>query len=156
MMRDREFERCLPVLQSYVSIREKDMYNKVVLAVDDDTEMLSLLNIMLRRKGYVVLKASSAKLALHLVKSILPSLLLVDVLMPDMNGFELCERIRRMPHTADVPIIILTALNTTENRQRAVDVGANAFIAKENLTSDLAPEIQRLLYTETRHSDRTS
>jgi two-component system sensor histidine kinase ChiS len=130
------------------------MYKKVVLAVDDDPEMLALLNLMLRRKGYVVLKADSAGLALHLIKSFLPNLFVVDVLMPDMNGFELCERIRMMPHTANVPIIILTALNSTENRQRANDVGANAFIAKENLTSDLASEIQRLLYSDTRQSDR--
>ncbi len=121
------------------------MFRKVVLVVDDDSDMLTLLDIMLRRKGYVVMKAPNAELALHLIKSFSPDLLVLDVLMPDMNGFELCDRIRQIPHTANVPIIILTALNTARDRQRAIDVGADAFIAKENLSNDLASEIQRLL-----------
>jgi DNA-binding response OmpR family regulator len=121
------------------------MFNKVVLAIDDDTDMLTLINTMLKFEGYAVLKASSVESALHLIQSFSPNLFIVDVLMPDMDGFELCERIRRMPHTANVPIIILTALNTTKNRQRAIDVGANAFIPKENLASDLSSEIHRLL-----------
>ena len=86
------------------------MFRQVVLVVDDDPDMLSLLNTMLRRNGYVVMRAASAELALHLVKSFMPNLFVVDVLMPDMNGFELCEKIRQIPHTANVPIIVLTAL----------------------------------------------
>jgi CheY-like chemotaxis protein len=122
------------------------MFRQVVLVVDDDPDMLTLLNTMLRYDGYVVMRASSAALALHLVKSFMPNLFVVDVLMPDMNGFELCERIRQIPHTAKVPIIILTALNSMQSRQQAVDVGANAFVAKEDMTNNLAPEIHRLLY----------
>jgi CheY-like chemotaxis protein len=125
------------------------MYRQVILAVDDDPDMLTLLDAMLKRKGYVVLKAPNAELALHLIKSFSPNLLVLDVMMPDMNGFELCKRIREIPHTAKIPIIILTALNTVMSRQQAVNVGANAFIAKEDLCSDLASEIQRLLGSET-------
>ncbi len=121
------------------------MFRQVVLVVDDDPDMLTLLNTMLRRNGYVVMRASSAELALHLVKSFMPNLFVVDVLMPDMNGFELCERIRQIPHTANVPIIVLTALNTRKSRQQAIEVGANAFVAKENLSKDLTSEIHRLL-----------
>jgi CheY-like chemotaxis protein len=117
----------------------------VVLVVDDDPDMLTLLDTMLRRNGYVVMRASSAERALHLVKSFMPNLFVVDVLMPDMNGFELCERIRHIPHTANVPIIILTALNSIKSRQHAIEVGANAFVAKEDLSSDLTLEIHRLL-----------
>ncbi len=130
---------------SYIEYRGTSMFRQVVLVVDDDTDMLTLLNTMLRRKGYVVMRASSAELALHLVKSFMPNLFVVDLLMPDMNGFELCERIRSIPHTAKVPIIILTALNTMKSRQQAIDVGADAYVTKENISSDLASEIQRLL-----------
>jgi CheY-like chemotaxis protein len=124
---------------------ETDMFRQVVLVVDDDPDMLTLMNAMLRRSGYVVMRASSAELALHLIKSFMPNLCVVDVLMPDMNGFELCEEIRRIPHTANVPIIVLTALNTRKSRQQAIAVGADAFVAKENLSSELTPEIHRLL-----------
>jgi CheY-like chemotaxis protein len=128
------------------------MFRQVVLVVDDDPEMLTLLNTMLRHDGYVVMRASSAELALHLVKSFMPNLFVVDVLMPDMSGFELCEEIRRIPHTANVPIIILTALNTMKSRQQAVDVGADAFVAKEDMTNNLTPEIHRLLCNGNGHS----
>lgn len=121
------------------------MFRQVVLVVDDDPDMLTLLNTMLRRVGYVVMRASSAESALHLVKSFMPNLFVVDLLMPDMNGLELCEKIRRIPHTANVPIIVLTALNSIKSRQQAIDVGADAFIPKENLSSDLTLEINRLL-----------
>jgi CheY-like chemotaxis protein len=124
---------------------ETDMFRQVVLVVDDDPDMLTLMNAMLRRIGYVVMRASSAELALHLIKSFMPNLCVVDVLMPDMNGFELCEEIRRIPHTAKVPIIVLTALNTIKSRQRAMAVGADAFVAKEDLSSELTSESHRLL-----------
>jgi CheY-like chemotaxis protein len=129
-----------------------DMYRQVILAVDDDPDMLTLLDTMLKRRGYVVMKAQNAEIALNLIKSFSPNLLVLDVLMPNMDGFELCERIRNIPHTANIPIIILTALNTANTRQQAISVGANAFIAKDDLFSDLAAEIQRLLSSGTGQS----
>lgn len=137
----RQVEEC----GKYREYWEIDMFRQVVLVVDDDPDMLALINTMLRRSGYVVMRASSAELALHLIKSFMPNLCVVDVLMPDMDGFELCEEIRRIPHTANVPIIVLTALNTIKSRQQAMDVGADAFVAKQNLSSDLTSEIHRLL-----------
>lgn len=121
------------------------MFRQVILVVDDDSDMLNLLDTMLKRNGYVVMKALDAESALHLLKSFSPNLLVLDVMMPDMNGFELCERIRGMPHIANTPIIILTALNSMMSRQQAANVGANAFVAKADLSSDLASEIKRLL-----------
>ena len=121
------------------------MFRQVVLAVDDNSDWLAFLDTLLTCKGYVVLKTASAALALHLIKSFMPNLLLIDVLIPDMNGFELCERVRQIPHTANVPIIILTALNSLKSKQQAIEAGANAFITKTNMSSDLASEIQRLL-----------
>jgi len=121
------------------------MFRKVILVVGGDSGMLTLLDTMLKRNGYVVMKAANAALALHLIKSFSPNLLVVDALMPDMSSFELCERIRELPHTAKIPIIILAAPNAVKCGQQAANAGANAFVAKENLFSDLAPEIQRLL-----------
>lgn len=132
------------------------MFRQVVLVVDDDKDMLLLLDTMLKHNGYVVMKAQNAETALSLIKSFLPNLLVVDVLMPDMNGFELCERVRDIPHTAKVPIIILTALNTLKSRQQALEAGANAFIAKDNLSNDLAAEIKRLLNNGARHTGKDS
>jgi putative two-component system response regulator len=121
------------------------MFKKVILVIEDDASMLSLLDTLIRINGYVALKAPNAERALHLIQSISPNLIIADVLMPGMNGFELCQRIRAIPHTATTPIIILTALNSAQSRQQAQAVGANAFVTKDDLSEALVSKIRALL-----------
>ena len=121
------------------------MYKKVILIVDDEPDMLTLLDVTLKDNGYAVIKAPNANVALHLIKSFLPNLIVLDVLMPGMDGFELCERIRAIPYASEIPIIFLTALDTIRSRQRAVTAGANAFVAKEDFSGCLISEIRTLL-----------
>jgi len=121
------------------------MISKVVMVVDDETEMLALLEIMLKRYGLAVMKAPDADLALHLVKSLKPDLFMLDVMMPGMNGFDLCRELRATPHTAKTPVIIFSALDTPQSRKKAMECGANAFIPKRTLTEELASQIHALL-----------
>lgn len=121
------------------------MYRKVVLVVDDEPDMLTLLDVTIKRIGYVPLKASNARIALDLVRSFLPNLVVLDVSMPGMNGFELCAKIREVPHMADVPIIVFTALHTAQNEQRAINVGANAIVAKDSFPCGLTTQIKTML-----------
>lgn len=118
---------------------------KAILLVDDDSHILKLVDTMLRRLGYPVVKASNAELALHLIKSFSPNLFILDVLMPGMNGFELCEVIRSIPHTAQTPVIMLTIMDNYRSKAKAFEVGANAFVPKSDLSQELIPNILALL-----------
>jgi len=121
------------------------MISKVVMVVDDETEMLGLLEIMLKHFGLAVMKAPDADLALHLVKSLKPDLFMLDVMMPGMNGFDLCRELRATPHTAKTPVIIFSALDTPQARRRAMECGADVFISKRTLTEELSGQVHALL-----------
>lgn len=121
------------------------MFNKVILVVDDDKHMLSLLGTILRQHGYAVVKAQNAEIALSLVRSISPNLFIFDVLMPDMNGFELCEAVRMYPHAAKTPIIMLTALDDSGSRKKALEAGVSAFVPKDQLSKALIQAVQSLI-----------
>jgi len=121
------------------------MFNKAILVVDDDSNMLALLEVILKQHGYAVVKAPNAEIALHLCKSFSPNLFIFDLLMPGINGFELCEAVRTLPHAVDTPIIILTALDDLDTRRRALDVGASAFVSKSQLTRGLIQVVRSLI-----------
>jgi CheY-like chemotaxis protein len=121
------------------------MFNKVVLVVDDDKHMLSLLGTILRQHGYAVVKAQNAEIALSLVRSFSPNLFIFDILMPGMDGFELCEAVRMFPHAAQTPIIMLTALDDSGSRKKALDAGVSAFVPKDQLSKGLIQAVQSLI-----------
>jgi DNA-binding response OmpR family regulator len=121
------------------------VHNKVILVVDDETEMLSLLEMLLKRQGYAVMKAQDASMALHLIKSLIPNLFIIDLMLPGMSGFELCEHIRMYSSTSKTPIVILTARADAESQARAFDVGADVYLHKSSLPNGLISEIRSLL-----------
>lgn len=121
------------------------MINKVAMVVDDETETLALLEVLLRRLGFAVMKARTAGLALHLVKSLKPNLFVLDDRMPDSDGFELCRQLRASPHTAQVPVIMVSACDTPRTRQLAQESGANAFLPKPLLPSELSAQVSALV-----------
>ena len=87
-----------------------------VLVVDDDTASLSALFECLRRNGYRVLVAQDGASALERAENGKPALILLDVMMPDMDGFETCRRLKRNAATADIPVLFLTALTDTAEK----------------------------------------
>ncbi len=121
------------------------VYNKVILVIDDEEEMLSLLDITLRREGFVVIKSRNAASALHLIRSLTPSLFIVDLMMPGMNGFQLCEEIRSFTTTSRTPIIILSARADYEAREQALNAGANLYLHKSAFPTGLIHEVCNLL-----------
>ncbi|HEX3050084.1 MAG TPA: response regulator [Aggregatilineaceae bacterium] len=121
------------------------VYNKVILVIDDEDEMLSLLDITLRHEGFVVIKSRNAASALHLIRSLTPSLFIVDLMMPGMNGFQLCEEIRSIATTARIPIIILSARADYEAREQALNAGANLYVHKSAFPNGLISEVCKLL-----------
>lgn len=101
-----------------------------ILIVDDTLENLRLLSSMLSIQGYSVRKATGGEMALNSVDSLLPDLILLDILMPDLNGYEVCVQLKRNPQTANIPIIFLSALDDPLDKVKAFDVGGIDYLTK--------------------------
>jgi putative two-component system response regulator len=102
-----------------------------VLAVDDVPENLGLLGALLQGAGYRVKAASSGSTALrYAAREPIPDLILLDVMMPDMDGYQVMEALQDDPATRDIPVIFLTALNATEEEERGFQLGAADYITK--------------------------
>lgn len=103
---------------------------KKILVVDDDLNIQEMLNAGLSRYGYVVTVSSSAIDALSLIEKFKFDLVIIDVMMPDIDGITLCKTIRNMDKSADIPIIILTALSDAETMNDALLFGAVDYVVK--------------------------
>ncbi|MBK5093149.1 MAG: response regulator [Actinobacteria bacterium] len=101
-----------------------------VLAVDDDPAMCKLLRIMLEPRGFKVLEAFSGVKALMVTKRELPDVVLLDIMMPDIDGFDVCRALKLDPATRDVPIIFVTAKAGYEHLERGMSLGAQGYITK--------------------------
>ncbi|MDX2243185.1 MAG: PleD family two-component system response regulator [Leptolyngbyaceae cyanobacterium bins.302] len=101
-----------------------------ILVVDDAPENLDLLYRILSRKGFQVTAADGGKKALELVRAQQPELILLDVCMPEMDGYAICECLKNNPTTKDIPIIFVSALDEVVDKVKAFEVGAVDYIAK--------------------------
>ena len=101
-----------------------------ILIVDDDPIVRSLMRDALEDEGFSVVEAEDGVEACRVCEERLPVLLVVDVVMPQMDGFELCRELRNRPATKDVPILIATGLDDLHSVAKAYDAGATDFIAK--------------------------
>jgi len=101
-----------------------------ILVVDDVSANINLLSSMLIREGYDVVTASDGEQALHMVADTHPDLVLMDVMMPTLSGYEVCERIKRNPVTRLIPVVLITALNGREDKIQGINAGADDFLTK--------------------------
>ena len=117
----------------------------VVLVVDDNEQNLELLVAYLEEVDCNILKASGGIEALEIVKRTQPDLVLLDVMMPKLSGFEVCKRLKNDPGTADIPIIMVTALNELTDIERAVDSGTDDFLSKPVNKIELITRVKTML-----------
>ncbi len=115
---------------------------KKILVVDDSQPILELATTMLRLLGYEPLKASSGIEALKVLAQEKPDMALLDVILPDMDGFKICQHIRNNPATADMPIFMLSAKKTTEDVERGKNAGANEYVTKPFRSAEMAQLIK--------------
>ena len=115
------------------------------MIVDDDDQILVLIEILLRRQGYQVLKAPSAASALEQLKTNTPDLFILDYMMPGMNGIELCQQIRLDPKVCKAPVIMLSALDNEAFFHQCVEAGADGTIAKSEMHRRLLSEVRDYL-----------
>ena len=117
----------------------------IVLIVDDDAQTRLLVTETLEPEGFVIEEAASGKAGLDAFQRVRPALVLLDVSMPGMNGFECCERMRRLPGGERVPIIVLTGHDDDESITRAFAVGATDFVSKPMRWQLLGHRVRYLL-----------
>jgi CheY-like chemotaxis protein len=115
----------------------------VVLVVDDDPMILRLLEINFRLEGYRVETAAHGERALELAASLGPRAIILDLMMPGMDGWEVCRRLRDDPATASIPIIALSARAQEEDRQRGYALGVTEYITKPFDPATLVETVRR-------------
>ena len=103
---------------------------KKILIVDDEKDILEFLGYNLRKEGYEVIEAKTGDEALHLVKNNIPDLIILDVMMPGIDGIETCQSMREMPKLKDTLIIFLTARNEDFSQIAGLDAGADDYVSK--------------------------
>jgi signal transduction histidine kinase len=122
-----------------------------ILVVDDTPEIQELLQIHLETEGYQVLVAGNGQEALAAVAAEAPDLILLDVLMPVMDGYEVCRRLKADEETAFIPIVILTALQDLSHRLRGIELGADDFLTKPFNHLELLTRVRSLLRVKGLH-----
>lgn len=121
-----------------------------ILAVDDDAEVLATVGRVLRNEAYEVTLASSALLALSALEKQIPDLLILDIMMPEMDGITLCRQLRRDPRFVPLPILFLTAKGSTDDIVSGLDAGADDYVVKPFELAELRARIAALLRRGTR------
>jgi DNA-binding response OmpR family regulator len=116
-----------------------------ILIVDDEPSIVISLQFLMTREGYEVAVAVDGEAALQAVAASLPDLVILDVMMPKLNGFDVCQRIRAEPSWRSVRILMLTAKGREVEMARGLKAGADAYLTKPFSTKELVAEIRRLL-----------
>ncbi len=116
-----------------------------IMVVDDDPDTVSILARYIRREGFVAVEAFSGAECLRLAKDHPVDVILLDLMMPDMDGFAVCRALKENPGTAEIPIIMLTARDDLDARAEGMQLGVSDYIAKPVLRRQLANRIQAQL-----------
>lgn len=124
---------------------EQDVASANILVVDDHEQNLELLQAYLEEIGCRVRTATDGVKAITAIDAEQPDLILLDVMMPRMSGFQVCEKIKSDPSTRDIPIVMVTALNEIGDVERAVECGADDFLTKPVHKLELVTRVKSLL-----------
>jgi len=123
---------------------------KKILIVDDELESVKLVGLMLQRHGYEIAAAQTGAQALEKALSENPDLVILDIMMPDMDGYEVCRRLRANPGTADLPIIMFTAKTQVDEKVAGFQAGADDYLTKPIHPDELASHVEAVLLRSAR------
>ncbi len=127
------------------SIFPNNMIQKKILIIDDEFPMRYLIEHQLKREGFTVTLAKDGQDGLTAVTQHKPDLVVLDMMMPGMDGFEVCQQIKNSPETSQIPVIFLTASEVKEYKTRAFAVGADDYLTKPFLAEELLAHISAVL-----------
>ncbi len=116
-----------------------------ILAVDDNENNLKILKMILEKEGYSVETLEDGTRAISLIDKLRPDLILLDVLMPGINGFEICREVKENENTKRTPIIIISALNQLDDKLKGIELGADEFLTKPINKRELLTRVKTLL-----------
>lgn len=116
-----------------------------ILIVDDEQDIVDLVSYNLEKEGFKTVKAYDGETALRLVKTQKPDLLILDLMLPRMNGLDVCRAIRRNPETANVPIIMLTAKGDEVDKIIGLEIGADDYMTKPFSIKELIARVRSIL-----------
>jgi len=122
--------------------------SRTILVVDDSELNRMMMESFIDPLGHQVIQAADGREALQQVQSIQPDLILLDVMMPEMDGFEVCRQLKSDPKTRGIPVIIITALDKTEDNVKGIEVGADDFLTRPFDAVILAARIKSLLHAK--------
>jgi twitching motility two-component system response regulator PilG len=121
------------------------MESRRILIVEDEESLLKLESILLSSRGYRVTGVKDGLAALEALSESSFDLVLLDIMMPGIDGFEVCRRIRENPQTSDLPVVMLTAKKSAADQARGLEVGADAYITKPFKSIKIMDIIEGLL-----------
>ena len=115
---------------------------KTILAVDDEADILELISFNLEKEGYQVRCAASGEEALDMAGTVDPELVLLDIMLPGMNGLEVCKRLKRQARTSDIPVIMLSARGEETDIVAGLELGADDYVTKPFSTRVLIARVR--------------
>ncbi len=124
------------------------MMRRRILVVDDEPDLVELVSFNLRAEGYEVITAANGMEALNQARAALPDLIVLDLMMPELDGLSVCEILRRLPSTAPIPVIMLTAWKSELTRIIGLDTGAEDYITKPFSPRDLVTRVKSALRSQ--------
>jgi DNA-binding response OmpR family regulator len=119
--------------------------SKKVLIVDDEPSIIVALQFLMEQSGYATVVAFSGEEAMEAVAQHHPDLMLLDIMLPVVDGFEVCQRVRENPDWNDIRIVLVTALGNESNVTKGLDLGADAYVTKPFSNADLVAKVKELL-----------
>ena len=128
---------------------------KKILVVEDEPDQLEVIRFTLKNAGYAIGTATNGIDALKKAKTVSPDLIIMDVMMPELDGFAVCETLRANPATAAIPILMLTGLCSHISRLVAYESGATDYVIKPFDADELVSKVEKLLHQSTEASKAT-
>ena len=129
------------------------MPNKTILIADDEPYLIRSLSYVLQREGYHVESAVDGQEAMSKIETLRPDLVFLDLMLPRLDGFQICRRVKERPDLRSTYVIILTAKGQQEDRQKGFQAGADAFMTKPFSPKEIIDKLRQILGSSDRPSD---
>lgn len=120
--------------------------SNVILIVEDEATSLKLIKMVLHREGYRIATATNGSEALRIAEELRPDLILLDIMLPGLDGYQVCQYLRQNPHTEKVPVIMFSSLDRPADQRHAFEAGSDDYVTKPVKLDDLLTKVRSALH----------